>query len=328
MVAFSGGCMHYFILLALIPLGAFAAASMAGAFGASAAWPWIRSRVAACPSGDRARLLALVRLLPVGAGGATALLLVTVFVRYEPRDTTEIPGLVLLAPALTTVVLLGMALTRIVQSRRASATCSALLRQCGRPWPRADGRRIWIVDTAYPVAAVTGLVRTRLLLSTRIVRECTPGEIEAVIRHEAAHVGRRDNFIRAAMHCLPDPLALLAAGREMQDVWAAAAEEAADDEAAGPHASGRTELASALVRVARMAEGPPPHWMPALAFYEGTHLEHRVRRLLTNGPGRSGTAARRLAAAALVLATGAVLLTDGASRQIHAVMELAVQHLP
>ncbi len=161
--------------------------------------------------------------------------------------------------------------------------------------------RIWLIESAYPVAAVTGLFRTRLLISTRIVSECTPRELEAVIRHEAAHVRRRDNLVRAAMRYLPDPMLLLNAGRELQTGWAAAAEEAADDEAAGPRVEARTELAAALVRVARMAEGPPPQWMPALAFYEGTNLENRVRRLLRAGTSAS-TASRLQMSVALTVA--------------------------
>lgn len=327
MVAFRSR-MSYYILLALIPLGAYAAASGAFGIGIACAWPSLRDRVSQRMAGERAGALALARLLPVAAGAGAALLVATAFVRYEPRGTTEVPGLVLVAAALVTLVLAAIGLARAAQSWRASARCSALLRQCGRRWFRADGQRIWLIDTAYPVAAVTGLFRTRLLISTRIVRECTPGELEAVIRHEAAHVRRRDNLLRAAMRCLPDPLMLLPAGRELQAAWAAAAEEAADDEAAGPHGDARMELASALVRVARMAEGPPPRWMPALAFYEGTNLERRVRRLLSGSTRCSSAMTRTLAATALAAATGALLLTDAASRELHALMELAVRYLP
>jgi hypothetical protein len=319
--------MRYYLLLVLIPLGAYAATSVGVACGASVTWPSLRRRVAAWTAGDRARALAVARLLPMAGGLLTALLVTIAFLRFEPRDTTEVPGVLLLASALLTLILGGTALARLADIWRASAACSRLLRQCGHQWARDEGRNIWIVDTAYPVAAVTGLFRTRLLLSMRIVRECTPREIEAVIRHEAAHVRRGDNVVRAAMRCLPDPLSLVRAGREMQDAWAAAAEEAADDEAAGPHLEARTELAAALVRVARMAEGPPPPWMPALAFYEGTHLEHRVRRLLSAGSGRNGASAGRLMAG-LAIVTVAVLLTDGASRELHLLMELAVQYLP
>jgi hypothetical protein len=320
--------MRYYILFVLIPLAAYAAAGVAGALGVSWARPWLTRRVADRGAAERARVLALARLFPMAAGTVAALLFTTVFVRFEPRDTMEVPGTVLLASALITFLLLLASLTRTAQSWRAGLRCAALLRQAGRRWRRDDGQQVWIVDTAYPVAAVTGLFRTRLLISTRILQGCTPGELEAVIRHEAAHVRRRDNLVRAVMRCLPDPLLPMHAGRKLEAAWAAAAEEAADDEAAGPQAAARTELAAALVRVARMAEGPPPRWMPALAFYEGTHLDHRVRRLLAAGAGSNDVTARMLTAGGVAVAAGALLFTHTASRQLHALMELAVRHLP
>ena len=320
--------MRYYILFALITLGTYAAAALATAIAVSLSSPLLRRRIALRPAVERARNLAMARLLPIAAGAFATLLTGSMFVRYEPRDTAETPGLLLLAFALSTVVFSAAAAGRLVTSLRAGSACARLLRQCGRRWARADGQRIWIVESAYPVAAVTGLFRTQLLISTRIMTECTPRELEAVIRHETAHVHRRDNLVRAAMRFLPDPLLLLEAGRQLQADWAAAAEEAADDEAAGPRVEARTELASALVRVARMAEGPPPHWMPALAFYEGTNLENRVKRLLRAGTGARTASALQLVAATLVFATGALLLGDGISMKLHGAMELAVRYLP
>jgi len=320
--------MRYYILFALITLGTYAAASIATAFGVSLSSRLLRRRVAARPAVERARALAVARLLPVAIGAFATVLIGSMFLRYEPRDTTEAPGLLLIGFALSTLLLFTAAMRRLLTSWRAGATCSRLLRQSGRRWWREDGQQIWIIETPYPVAAVTGVFRTRLLISTRIIRECTPRELEAVIRHEAAHVRRRDNLVRAAMRYLPDPLLLLSAGHQLQAEWAAAAEEAADDEAAGPRVEARTELASALVRVARMAEGPPPQWMPALAFYEGTNLEHRVKRLLRAGTSANAASAVQIVAAAVVLATGALLLGDGVSMKLHGAMELAVRYLP
>lgn len=320
--------MRYYILFSLITLATYAASSLVAALAVWVSSPFFRRHLASRPAAARARILAAARLLPVAAGAASALLVASVFYRYEPRDTAEVPGVLLMAFALTTVALAGLAAGRVLKSWRASATCAKLLRQCGDLWARNDGQRIWVIDSAYPVAAVTGLFRTRLLISTRIVRECTPRELDAVIRHETAHVRRRDNLVRAAMTCLPDPLVLLPAGRELAADWAAAAEEAADDEAAGPRAEARMELAAALVRVARMAEGPPPRWMPALAFYEGTNLENRVHRLLLDGPGVKAVSTVRIAAAGVFAAAATLLAADGLSADLHNVMELAVRYLP
>jgi Zn-dependent protease with chaperone function len=288
----------------------------------------LRRHLSQRPAAERARTLAAARLLPVAVASLTTLVCASAFIRFEPRGTVETPGLLLVAFALSTLLLFGVAAARLLTCWRASAACAHLLRQCGRRWTRSDGQRIWIIESNYPVAAVTGLFRTRLLISARIVSECTPQQVEAVIRHEAAHVRRRDNVVRAAMCYLPDPFVLLRAGRALQADWAAAAEEAADDEAAGPRVEARTELAAALVRVARMAQGAPPQWMPALAFYEGTDLENRVRRLLHAGTSTKAPSAMRLVLAGVVFATGALLIAENGSRQLHGVMELAVRYLP
>jgi beta-lactamase regulating signal transducer with metallopeptidase domain len=175
---------------------------------------------------------------------------------------------------------------------------------------------------------VTGLFRPRLLLSARIIAECTASELDAIVRHERAHVRRGDNLARAAILYLPNPLAFTPAGREMQHAWAAAAEEAADDDAAGDAVDGRTALASALVRVARMATAPAPDWVPALTFYEGNNLENRVRRLLDGRHGGGRVPVAGVLLSVLLFAGCAFALTDGAARQLHAWMEIAVQHVP
>src|SRR5690606_35484392 len=148
------------------------------------------------------------------------------------------------------------ALVSLGRALRSSRACARLLRECGRRVERQDGVRFWLVETDYPVAAVNGIFGSDLVVSTRIFSECTPGEVEAVLRHEQAHVRRRDNLVRAAMLGLPSPLALVAAGREMQAAWSAAVEESADDAAAGAEPAARAALASALVRVAKMVRTP------------------------------------------------------------------------
>ena len=320
--------MRFYLLFVLIPCAAYAVGSVSAAAVASSAWPAVRRRIAGRTPGDRARILATWRLAPAGAGAMLALVLGAAFARFEPRDTTEDPGLLLAAGAAVTLGLAAHALTRAGRAARAGIECARLVRVCGRPLIHSDGTPLWVVETDYPVAAVTGVVRTRLVVSTRILRECTPVEIDAVLEHERAHVRRRDNLVRAAMLALPNPLSLTRAGREMQAQWSAAAEESADDHAAGQAPGARTALASALVRVARMARTPAPAWMPGLAFYEGTNLERRVRRLLE--PRGLATRMPPRAVAALALTVGAVgfALTEAAARQVHAWMEIAVHLVP
>jgi beta-lactamase regulating signal transducer with metallopeptidase domain len=248
--------------------------------------------------------------------------------RFEPRDTTETPGLLLCAAAGFALALIVTASRRISRSVRATRRCARLLESAGTRVVSEDGTTFWRIESEYPVAAVTGVFRSRLLLSTRILNECTPDEIDTIISHERAHVRRRDNLVRAAMLCLPDPLRLTRVGREMEAAWADAAEEAADEAAAGAADERRALLAAALVRVARMANTPMPDWMPGLAFYEGNNLETRVRRLL--GAARLSTRTRlhALAAFGIVSTVFGLAVTETASRELHTWMELAVQYVP
>jgi hypothetical protein len=319
---------RYYVLLVLISCAAYAAASVLTAVPVAAAWPAIRRRTRDAGASARARALAAMRLLPSIIGLAFAATMAIIFIRYEPPDTTETPGLLLAAAASVTLGLGVAAAGRLLRAVSAGIECSRLLRACGRSVVRDDGTRVWVVETDYPVAAVTGIFRTKLLLSTRLFDECPPRELEAVVRHEVAHVRRRDNLVRAAMLYLPDPFACFRAGSELQQAWAQAAEESADDSAAGQHLESRAELASALVRVARMADRPAPRWMPALGFYEGTNLEHRVRRLLEAGRLSTGIPPRALAVLLALTTCWALALTEAVARELHAWMEVAVRHVP
>lgn len=320
--------MRYYVLLVLVSCAAYAAASVGAAALSAITWPAVRDRLARTTASRRARAIAAARLAPVGAGVAFATILAGAFLRFEPLDTTETPGVFLVCAAALTWVLTAGGLARAAQAMLASTRCHRLLRLASRRIIRPDGTTVWLLETHYPVAAVTGLFRPRLLLSTRIIEECTASELDAIVRHERAHVRRGDNLARAAILYLPNPLAFTSAGREMEAAWAAAAEEAADDAAAGDLSEERTVLASALVRVARMANTPAPDWTPALTFYEGNNLENRVRRLLEDHRFQGRVPRAGLALSALLAAGCAFALTDGAAWHVHAWMEIAVQYVP
>jgi Zn-dependent protease with chaperone function len=320
--------MRYYLLLVLIPASTFAFASLAAATIAASVWPLIDHRTRGSAAGVRARAIAVLRLAPVVLGAMSALVLAGAFVRFEPAHTMEMPGLLLCAGGGILLASSLSAAVRIARAARASATCSRLLRLGGQPMVGREGTRIWVLDSPYPVAAVIGIFRTRLLLSTRLTRECTETELDAIVKHERAHVRRRDNVVRAAMLYLPDPLLAFAAARQMETAWATAAEEAADDAAAGDDCEPRTALASALVRVAKMATTPMPDWVSGLAFYEGQNLENRVRRLLEAGGASTARGRATPASIAGVLIGCALLMTAPAGQQLHAWMEAALRVLP
>jgi hypothetical protein len=320
--------MNYYFLLVLIPVAAFAFTSLGAVAGAAFVWPYVEDRTRRSNAAVRARSVAALRLAPVAAGLLAAAVIAAAFVRFEPRNTAEAPGLLLWLGTVFFLMICTLALRRIAFGLRASMRCFRLLRLGARTITRSDGTRMWVLDSPYPVAAVIGIFRTRLVLSSRLVRECTEGELDAIVSHELAHICRRDNLVRAGMLYLPDPLRPFRVAREMEAVWAAAAEEAADDAAAGAGSERRTVLASALVRVARLATGPMPEWIGGLAFYEGQNLENRVRRLLDLGHDASRAGFSTYGPFGAVLLACALLMTETAGLQIHLWMEVAVRVMP
>jgi beta-lactamase regulating signal transducer with metallopeptidase domain len=185
----------------------------------------------------------------------------------------------------------------------------------------------FVVDTEFPLVAVVGIVKPRLILARSVIERCSPEELDAILAHERAHLLRHDNARRALLQSLPDPLAWLPVSRRIDRAWHDATEEAADDAAAGTSESMRVHLASALVRVARMAPaGPRLLDLPASALFRGEPLERRIRRLLDRR--RSPSPDRRrapwwLAACAVV---GLAAVAD--LNLVHHLTELAITFLP
>jgi Zn-dependent protease with chaperone function len=183
----------------------------------------------------------------------------------------------------------------------------------------------WVVRSPFPLVAVVGIRRPFLVVSQAVIDACSDAELAAILAHEATHVNRRDNLKRLLMLGAPDLLAGTAAARSMELDWQRASEEVADD---GAGANNSLHLAAALVKVARLAEGPAAPPATLAAFCRGGDITRRVSRL---------TAARRASAAVRprsMLFAGAALaaivtlaLAASAWQHIHALTEVAVNLL-
>jgi beta-lactamase regulating signal transducer with metallopeptidase domain len=159
----------------------------------------------------------------------------------------------------------------------------------------------------WPVVCVVGVLRPRLFVAEAVLDACTPEELGSVLAHESGHVAARDNLKRLAAKFLPDVLPWIPAGRALDKAWETAAEAAADARAAAARPGGSLDLASALLRVARLARGGTPIELPAPALLDGGGVAPRVERLLTDEP-QAGGRGRLFAAWALVLALPAAFL--------------------
>ena len=319
---------HYHQLLIVVALATFSVVTVIGSVVAGRLHPAIPEWLAGVPARKRTRLLVFLRAAPTLSGILAASAIVLTFARHEPPGTTETAGLVLTVFAGFASVLLAAAVVEIVQGARRTYKCHRLVERCGQKidvpaFPLPAFR----VDTNFPVAAVSGVLRPRLILSSRVIEECTAEELAIVVRHEAAHARRRDNLVRACLLALPDLHSLFGRSRAIDKHWHRSVEEAADDEAVRSDRDAALALAGALVRVARMETSPPPAWMPPLALYDGENFEGRVRRLAAPS---AQPVRRRTVPMAIYLGAAAVAgaLSLAGTRPLHEVMEWAVRHLP
>ena len=182
------------------------------------------------------------------------------------------------------------------------------------------------VTSAFPIVAVIGVRRPQLVVARSVLDACSPAELRAILAHEQGHLDRRDNLRRALLTVAPDVLSWLPISGRLLAAWHEAAEEAADDVADRLGASGRIDLAQALIKVARLARtGPLDSALPASALYRGENIDRRVRRLVAPPvvPDMSAAAWRRYALALFLVA-----ICGLAFGGIQEIVEAAVTFLP
>lgn len=317
---------------ALVLLAAFFLSSVATSIVAALVSSGVLARSCAWTSRDAAGL-ALFRLLPAAAAlSLTLFILGPGYFEHEQRGEPEGSGYGLIALALGGLCIALASIARVARAwRRTAATRRQWLRE-GREVSIADaGMPAYVLDVPFPMVAVLGFARPRLFVSQTVLDACSPDEMRAIVEHERAHVRRRDNAVRLLMDATPDLLSLTRVPGAVAAAWHQAVEHRADDAA-----SRGLDLASALVKVARLATrepAAPAIELPASALYRGEGSEligARVRRLLE---GDAAAPVGRISAmtgcaAALGAAVAAAAATGVASRLAHAVLEITVSRLP
>ena len=218
------------------------------------------------------------------------------FLIFEPRHDGEQVG-----PMLVILAALGAMHLLLVAFR--VLRIMSVSRQWAVKWMRgatALSRGEWglpafRIDAGLPVVAVSGILRPRLFVDRSVIESCSPEELAAIAAHERAHVDVFDNLRRLWIGAFEGPRS--AAAR----AWRQAAEEAADERAVDTSARA-LDLASALVKIARLA----PHRLldcTALStIHDGRALEARVHHLLTLDTVEPPRRSRRFTKVAIVAA--------------------------
>jgi len=262
-------------------------------------------------------------VLPLAVGGATTVLLVgPAFFVFEPPDTGERPGFILLAigivgvwRALRMIWRTGRIIfaTRRV-TKRWAATSSHVV---GEPWTVPTS----VIDTGVPIVAATGVFRPRVFVDKSVLRACDVRELAVVAAHEAAHIRRHDNLRKLL-------IAVCAGGSsQLARAWRIDAERAADD-AAADTLEKSVDLAGALVKIAGRTSAPT--FEPLAVSGVVDNFEARVRRLLAGNRLVSITAERPAANHSRMLAiTTLIVIASGlALAPMHELIELLVNRLP
>lgn len=316
--------MNFDARFAIVILAAFASANAVASV--VTIWQWRRVTAPPAPQ-DRATFLFHLRLLPLVAALLWSSLAMVSFFLFEPRAESERVGLVLMTASVAGLSLVVAAVARVT-------IAFARHRRLLRVW-LSDATPIvlpgvsipaLVLNTTFPVVAVVGIWRPRLVIARRVLDACPADELAAILAHEGGHITRRDNARRMLLLALPDPLAWFSTGKELDLAWHDAAEEVAD-EAPGTGAgdAGRVALAAALVRVAKMVpNGETLSELPASALYRGEPLERRVRRLLDPIPPRPRAPRHRQWLALATFIGACIVLLN----PIHELLELLVTKLP
>lgn len=277
-----------------------------------------------------ADLLFALRLAPfVVAAGVTLLLAVPSFLLLEPHAVDEPMGAVPVVLSLC-----GMALL-LVGVWKASGALVRASRTVGR-WS-SEGRAstpgsidsvnsvsVMRISGAAPPLTAAGILRPAVWLSRAAEFVLTERELETALRHEVAHVRRRDNLRKLVLRLVAFP-----GMAELESAWREGTEMAADD-AAVSNASEALDLAAAVIKLSRLAPlEPPAELTTALIHSPAESVNARVERLIAwterrQSPAPGYSLVSTLCAAAAVVVTLAVTYSQLLVR-VHAATEWLVR---
>ena len=335
MYAFLGTTLVLALLLAINATATLAAAGL-GRAG--------KRLLRKCSAQTRAEILFVMRIgPPVIAIVTIAAFMIPSYLIYEPHKTEEFVSWKLGALAALSAFGVGLAIWRGVRSWL--ATRSLLREWLATSTPmqlEAINVPTFVFRHQFPIVAVVGALRPRFFIADQVLESLSQEELAAAIAHECGHLAAHDNLKRSAMRISRAALLLIPCGRSLDRAWNDASESAADEHAAQRSSLVALNLASALVRIAKMIPKGQHQIMPAsvsafLATDEDTpRVKVRVRRLVE----LAATDPRQLASSAtfvrfvpwLVLATFVAVGISIESRPqvlaaVHAFVEQVVKFL-
>ncbi len=235
-----------------------------------------------------ADLLLAARIAPfVAAALVTLTLGVPSFLLLEPRVVNESLGA---APVALGLIGLSVLLAGVWKGARAVAQAWRTVDRWSRDAGRSSSSDTYegsiavrrISESAPPLTAA-GIFRPSVWLSRAAEFVLSERELQSALRHEVAHVRRRDNLRKLALRLVAFP-----GMSPLEGAWREATEMAADD-AAVSNANEALDLAAAVIKLSRLASVEAPAALTtALVHSSASSLNARVERLIAwTEPGRN-----------------------------------------
>lgn len=276
----------YELLGISLVLAALLTINTCASLAAAAGWRLLQRPLRNCSAGTRAEILFFMRVSPPALAIFSVIaFLAPSFLTYEPYSTTEVVSKKLAALAIVSATGIAFAFWRGIRSWMATRTLR-------RKWLAAayqislSGISIptFRIPHSFPIIAVVGTISPRLFIAERVLHTLSESELAAAIAHECGHLAARDNFKRSLLRACRDALMIVPCGRSLDRAWAETAECAADEHAAEKSTATALNLASALVKIAKMIPAGAHAAVPLAAFLVGNEeirgVRARVGRLL------------------------------------------------
>ena len=240
-----------------------------------------------CSARTRAEILFVMRIgPPVIAIVAIAAFMIPSYLAYEPHASGERVSWKLGLLATLSAIGVGLAIARGIRSWLATRSLLKKWLACStRIELETVNVPTFVLRHSFPIIAVVGAIRPRLFIADHVLESLSAEELAAAVAHECGHLAARDNFKRSVMRVSRAALLLIPCGRSLDRAWSEASESAADEHAAQQSSLVALNLASALVRIARMIptgqrQVIPPAVSAFLSGDDSPGVKVRVRRLV------------------------------------------------
>ena len=269
-------------------------------------------------AGDSSNLLFALRMAPaVLAVISVAALVLPSYVRFEPRVGEETIGVVPLLLSTSFALLATTGIWRVWQALRST-------RKCVREWTvRAShgnvAGAVLVNSKTAPPVVLAGVSKSMLLISSAAYSALTATELERAIAHEMSHRRASDNLKKLILRAFQFP------GMEsLEKGWREAIEYSADAHAV-ESAAEAVELASALVKIARLQAAEMPDLVSGLVDGAPSGLERRIERLLHWRAEPRRAASWRHWHMAVIAALAVICACPSLLRGVHAITELLMR---